>query len=389
MATPTPVPGPVVPGAPSLNAANGLLDTGSSSGGSLYGANSDVLGATFTVTGLPGLIPGLGNNTTATGKQIMQSFLALGQKAAAGDGNARSLVAAIEYALYAAGPGVYYSASAKPNLHSVSNVDASALGQALTDLMNVNAAGAGTTSGGQQGGVQQFTNTMSVAQFLTSQAGVSASAGPQGAAAAARSRKPKIVHEPNPATVAAMYQKVAQNLEGERPSVEETQQFVQQYMKQYEQAVGLGPTGYANAAAYAQKTPAGQNSLVTGPPTPPPAATGGTPQQTGGVQLPHGITATDPNSGMSPEQPVTGSADLQQSMDTLASGNPNALQTLQDVIGQNTASGPAAVGVSVPESVAAAAENFARNENPTAVRQNDLGSTLDMFLNLIGSKLGA
>lgn len=324
----------------------------SSGGSSLYGASGDVLNGTFDPSGLTGLANlfgnGMGNQQSATGQDILRAFLAAGQS---DDPTVRNTVAAIEYALFQAN---YYTSGA-PNLHEVTGDDVKALGQALTDLHNAGLAGAS-----KDGTIKP----MSVAQFLTSQATLAASGGPMSPATAAR--KTKVVRTPNPADVAAEYEKIAANLEGKRPSQSETQSFVRQYMQNYTSEV-LGQT----ASSYQQQVGQARQKQLSGTTaTPPVGATPAAPNP----NLPHGITAVDPNTGMSPEVPNPGVGDF-----------PSAMATLNDVLGSDSSGG--VEFAASPESIDTAAENFARNANPTATRQNDLGNTLNTFLNLITTKL--
>ena len=193
---------------------------------------------------------------------------------------------------------------------------------------------------------------------------------------------------PNRADLAAMYRKVAQSVEGGRPSEQETQDFVDTYLQKIMREAGVGKGDYAQAAAQAAQSPAGKQSLTQGPPVPRGADyTGGSLYK---APLPHGITATDPNTGQSPEVPNPGPASLPQSLDQLTQDNPNALATLQDVLGAGgVGAGYGGVKISQSDipSPEVAAEDFARNRNPGAVAQNDMGNALSDFLQLISQKL--
>jgi len=346
--------------------------TADSGGGtsSLFGASGDIQNATFDPTGLPGLLPGLNNKQAVSGSDLIKAFLAAGQS---DDPAVRNLVASIEYALYQSN---YYT-SGKPNLYEVTGDDAKAFAAALTDLKTVNESAAGATGDGQIKGY-------SVAQFLTSQATLAAAGGP--GAPGSATAKQKVVKLPNRADIAAAYRRVAAQLEGGRPSEQETEQFVDSYIQRAQQVYGGG--NYQKAAANAQQSPAAANSLTQGPPVPRSA------DYTGGSvvppTLPHGVTATDPNTGMSPEQPNPGPQDLPQSLDQLTQDSPAALATLQDVLGAGgVGAGYGGVKVTTDPlpSVDTAAEDFARNKNPGAVAQNDMGNALNDFLQLISQKL--
>lgn len=346
------------------NAAVAGLTADSSGGGSLFGASSDVLNKPFDVSGLPGLT----TKQNPTGRDILQAFLTAGQS----DNPAvRNLVASIEYALYQSN---YYSSQAPPNLYEVTGHDAEALGRALSDLSNVSSAGASA-----DGSVK----AMSLSQFLTSQATLAAAGGP--GAPGSATQKVQVVRTPNPADVAAEYEKIATNLEGKRPSQAETQAFVRQYVQSYTQSV-TGSTGarYNQLAAAAQVAPAAKNSLTTAYNPATDLAGNLNPNVS---QIPTGAGSGNLNPAVqngSPDPYASASAPPP------ATDLTDSMATLQQVLAANGATTPDGTQIATaadPESVDTAAENFARNANPTAVHQNDLGNTMNMFLNLITQKM--
>ena len=363
------------PPAPSKLAADAQsqLGDGGSSSGSLYGASSDVLNASFDVSGLPGLT----GKKNPTGQDVLQAFLAAGQSS---DQATRNMVAAIEYALYESN----YYGDHMPNMHEVTQKDAAALAQALTDLHNANAGGAvgGDSTGALKG--------MSISQFLTSQATLAAANGPQSPGQAAQG--PKVIRTPNPADLAAEYEKVAQNLEGKKPTQAETQAFVRQYLSDYrDTALGQASSQYQGMVASArQRQATGQapgtpvsynpatdlagnlNPNVSQGETQPPLAGNMNPMVNQGGAQPGG--PTDPSI-----TPDTSGSEMTLAQ-AIATGIGSGI--LPDPLAQNSVE-----FASDPQSIDSAAENFAKNANPTAVHQNDLGNTMNMFLNLITKKM--
>ena len=342
--------------------------SGSSSGGTdLYGTSKDVLGATFNAAGLPGLT----GKKNPTGQDIIQAFLAAGQS---NDPTLRNLVSAIQYALFESN---YYT-SGTPVLGEVTGHDAEALGKALTDLSQVNQTTVGANGSGQLSG-------MSISQFLTSQAALAASGGPGAPGSATVAAK--TIRLPNAADVAAEYRRVAAGLEGKNPSEAETQAFVRQYLQQYAGAQGgAAATGYATAVQNAQAKQA--SGAAASPPVAYNPATdlagNLNPNVSQGEAQPALAGNMNPMVTQGGAQPG-GPTDPFASPDGTGQPNPmnlsDAMASLQSVLDANGIGGTSVV--TDPMQVDTAAENFARNANPNAVHQNELGNTLQNFFSIL------
>ena len=359
------------------NAVAGLTSASNpSSGGALYGLPKEAQDAQFDVSGLPGLGSG-----QMKGSDVLKAFLAAGQSP---DPQVRSIAAAIQHALYY---GNYYDKSSVPTFGEVAKTDADALGRALNDLYNANQAQTGGSAGGQL-------TKMGISQFLTSQAAIGATSGPNGPAAAVA---PQVVNvrAPNAADVAATYEKVAQQLLGHRPDAADTAAFVNSYTQQYVE--NEKANFQAQYDATVQKAQVKAQATGAAPYLPSAAPSPADLMRRGEVadqNNPTGITSTAPSTPQgsfiqgeiqNQNQPAPGGANAP----TLA----DSMTTLQDVINQqsqtSTAGAPAFIeaGTNAPENVSTAAEDFARNEHPKEAAAGDLNSTFGTFLSLIGAHM--
>ena len=332
-----------------------------------YGLSSDAAAAHFDLAGLAGLGTG-----QVSGADLLRAF------AAAGSGRGDpSIVAAIQQALYLAGG--FYTTTYTPTPGSVRPEDLTAFATALNQLAAVNKAS--PAGGGAP--------SMSLGQFLmqATQAGVEG--GPAAGTGRASAAKVKVVTTPNPADVAAEYEKVAANLEGKKPSQAETQAFVHQYLQNYTNDA-LGKNAQVLAGAMQHHQPVDPTKLpLAGPPSSelagnmnPAVAQGEVPPALAGNMNPMVNQGGQVAGG--PADPYADPNAQQQPPDFASS-----MASLSDILQQNGygQGGTTTVTAESPENVDTAAENFARNANPTAVRQNDLGNTMNMFLNLITQKM--
>jgi hypothetical protein len=348
------------------------------SSGSLYGLPSEAQNAQFDVSGLPGLGSG-----QMKGSDVLRAFLAAGQSP---DPQVRSIAAAIQHALYY---GNYYGKSSVPTFGEVSKDDADALGRALNDLYNANQAQTGGSSSGQL-------TKMGVSQFLTSQAAIGATSGPNGPSSAVA---PQVVNvrAPNAADVAATYQKVAQQLLGHRPDAADTAAFVNSYTQQY--VANEKQNFQAQYNATVQKAQVKAAATGAAPYLPSAAPSPADLMRRGEVadqNFPSGVTSTAPSTPQGlflqgeindQNNPAPGGANAPTLSDSMMS--------LQDVINQQSqqsqqgGGGPGfiAAGTNAPEDVGVAAENFARNQHPNEAAAGDLNSTFGTFLNLIGAHM--
>lgn len=378
---------------------------GGGSGGkgeALYGLKAQAQAYQFDLTGITDAFPGV--NGKLSGKDLLDQFFALGNSPYAGTtpDDAHRVVAAIQTALLQAGS--YYPKEFTPTLGIVTTQDAKAFAQALNNLYNLDQA-AGSP------GANGTTRSINVTQFLTSQATLGVNGGPLASQSSSRSTTPTAVSAPvdvpNPEDLSAVYRKVAQQVEGRRPSAAETAAFVANYshyaianqkanilaeynarVQKAQAKLQSGTNGDLNATNPFPAQPPqpsstqgqfiqGEINSINNPPAP---------------NLPHGVAVSQgPDSqfihGSSAGQTSPATPDLTDEM-----------STLQDIINQRAgtpSSSSSAVNPKLilvdkvqPESADVAAENFARNTNPKAAAATDLNNTFQQFLQLLSGKIG-
>jgi hypothetical protein len=186
-----------------------------------------------------------------------------------------------------------------------------------------------------------------------------------------------VIRTPNPADVAAEYERVATSVRGSKPSAHETQAFVRQYIQQSVAAeTGATAAKYNTLSQHAQQQQNGAGqSVAAGLVAPSIVPNGSANAAEEGLKTPTAQQAAfDPNASANAAEYTLNAT----TPDTSLTG---AMNTLQDVIGANadtTVEQPAA------ESIDTAAESFARNAHPGKAAANDMGNTLNNFFTILG-----